>query len=204
MAAGIVGIAIYAGQMSDRMRRANEENQEQLRAMNSRVAGLSAEIRRAHVEVGALQRVLADRLRLEKVLSAPDLRLTRLAPLAPAPRANAIVAVSATNKAAVFQAVGLPATPAGKTYELWWITKEHGPVAAGLFQAEDGHPVVAPVALPPAGRARVAERRDAGARGRREQAHRRDVPQGRARPGLVRRPIRRAAAVVSEDVYCFG
>jgi len=151
MAAGIVGIAIYAGQMSDRMRRANEENQEQLRAMNSRVAGLSAEVRRAHVEVGALQRVLADRLRLEKVLSAPDLRLTRLAPLAPAPGANASVAVSATNKAAVFQAVGLPATPAGKTYELWWITKEHGPVAAGLFQAEDGHPVVAPVALPPPG-----------------------------------------------------
>jgi anti-sigma-K factor RskA len=151
MAAGIVGIAIYAGQMSDRMRRASEENQEQLRAMNSRVAGLSAEIRRAHVEVGALQRVLADRLRLEKVLSAPDLRLTRLAPLAPAPGANAIVAVSATNKAAVFQAAGLPATPAGKTYELWWITREHGPVAAGLFQAEDGHPVVAPVALPPPG-----------------------------------------------------
>jgi anti-sigma-K factor RskA len=53
--------------------------------------------------------------------------------------------------AAVFQAAGLPATPAGKTYELWWITREHGPVAAGLFQAEDGHPVVAPVALPPPG-----------------------------------------------------
>jgi anti-sigma-K factor RskA len=151
MAAGIVGIAIYAGQMSDRMRRASEENQEQLRAMNSRVASLSAEIRRAHVEVGALHRVLADRLRLEKVLSAPDLRLTRLAPLAPAPGANGIVAVSATNMAAVFQAAGLPATPAGKTYELWWITREHGPVAAGLFQAEEGHPVVAPVALPPPG-----------------------------------------------------
>jgi len=151
MAAGIVGIAIYAGQMSDRMRRANEEYQEQLRAMNSRVAGLRAEIKRAGVELGTLQRVLGDRLRLEKVLSAPDLRLTRLAPLAPAPGANAIVAVSVTNKAAIFQAAGLPATPVGKTYELWWITKEHGPVAAGLFQAEDGYPVVAPVALPPPG-----------------------------------------------------
>jgi anti-sigma-K factor RskA len=61
------------------------------------------------------------------------------------------VAISAANKTAVFQAAGLPATPPGKTYELWWITKEHGPVAAGLFQAEDGHPVVAPVSLPPAG-----------------------------------------------------
>ncbi len=34
---------------------------------------------------------------------------------------------------------------------MWWITKEHGPVAAGLFQAEDGRPVVAPVSLPPPG-----------------------------------------------------
>ena len=151
MAAVIVGIAIYAAQMSDRLRRANEKHQQQLAAMNSRLASLGAELERTRVEVGTLQRVLGDRLRLEKLLSAPDLRLTRLAPLAPAPGAHAIVAISATNKAAVFQAAGLPATPAGKIYELWWITKEHGPVPAGLFQAEDGRPVVAPVAPPPPG-----------------------------------------------------
>ena len=151
IAAGIIGIAIYAGGISNQLRRANEKHQQELAAMDSRLDGLRAELTRAHDEVGALQQVLGTRIRLEKVLSAPDLRLTRLKPLAPAPGAGAIVAVSATNKAAVFQAIGLPATPAGKTYELWWITKEHGPVAAGLFQAEDGHPVVAPVSLPPAG-----------------------------------------------------
>ncbi len=151
MAAGIIGIAIYAGGISNQLRRANEKHQQELAAMDSRLDGLRAELTRARDEVGALQQVLGTRIRLEKVLSAPDLRLTRLKPLAPAPGAGAIVAVSATNKAAVFQAIGLPATPAGKTYELWWITKEHGPVAAGLFQAEDGHPVVAPVSLPPAG-----------------------------------------------------
>jgi len=151
MAAGIIGIAIYAGGISNQLRRANEKHQQELAAMDSRLDGLRAELSRARDEVGALQQVLGTRIRLEKVLSAPDLRLTRLKPLAPAPGAGAIVAVSATNKAAVFQAIGLPATPAGKTYELWWITKEHGPVAAGLFQAEDGHPVVAPVSLPPAG-----------------------------------------------------
>ena len=151
MAAGIVGMAIYAGQIRDQLRRANENHQQEIAAMDSRIASMRAELARARVEVGTLQRVLGDRIRLEKVLSAPDLRLTRLAPLAPAPGAGAIVAVSATNKAAVFQAAGLPATPPGKTYELWWITKEHGPVAAGLFQAEDGRPVVAPVSLPPPG-----------------------------------------------------
>jgi len=151
MAAAIIGIAIYAGRLSDQLRRANEEHRQEFAAMDSRLGTLRAELTRARGEVGALQRVLGARIRMEKVLSAPDLRLTRLKPLAPAPGAGAIVAVSATNKAAVFQAVGLPATPPGKTYELWWITKEHGPVAAGLFQAEDGHPVVAAVSLPPAG-----------------------------------------------------
>jgi anti-sigma-K factor RskA len=151
MAAGIVGLAIYAGQLSDRLSRSGEEHRLQLAAMDSRLAGLNAELLRAHGEVDALQRVLDDRIRLEKVLSAPDLRLTRLEPLAPAPGAGAIVAVSAAHKTALFQAAGLPATPAGKTYELWWITKEHGAVAAGVFQAEEGHPVVAAVSLPPAG-----------------------------------------------------
>jgi anti-sigma-K factor RskA len=151
MAAGIVGIAIYAGQMNDRLRRANEENQRRLAAMGSRVEGLRAELIRARNEVGTLQRVLGNRLRLDNVLRAPDLRLTRLEPLAPAPGASAIVAFSTVNKAAVFQAAGLPAAPAGKTYELWWITKEHGPIPAGLFQVRNGNPVIAPVSLPPAG-----------------------------------------------------
>ncbi len=135
MAAAIIGIAIYAGRLSDQLRRANEEHRQEFAAMDSRLGALRAELTRARGEVGALQRVLGARIRMEKVLSAPDLRLTRLKPLAPAPGAGAIVA----------------GRPPGKTSELWWITKEHGPVAAGLFQAEDGHPVVAAVSLPPAG-----------------------------------------------------
>ncbi len=151
MAAGVFAIAIYASQLRNRLYRANEENQHELAAMESRIVGLRTEVTRARAEVSSLQRVLGERMRLEKVLSAPDLRLTRLQPLAPAPGAGAVVAVSATSKAAVLQAAGLPATPSGKTYELWWITKEHGPVAAGLFQAEDGQPVSVPVSMPPTG-----------------------------------------------------
>jgi anti-sigma-K factor RskA len=151
MAAGIIGFAIYASRIKDQMRRANEEHQQQLASLDSQVGGLRSELASARGQVNTLQRVLADRIRLENILMAPDLRLTRLGPLAPAPGAGAIVAVSTANKSAVFQAVGLPATPPGKTYELWWITKEHGPVPAGLFQAESGRPVVAPAAPPPAG-----------------------------------------------------
>jgi anti-sigma-K factor RskA len=147
LAAAVVAIAIYAGKLNDHLLQAHTEQA----ALDSQLFDLRAQLARARDEVGFLQRVLGERARLEQVLSAPDLRLTRLAPLAPALGGGAIVAVSATRKTAVLQASGLPATPAGKTYELWWITKERGPVAAGLFQAEQGHPVIAPVLAPPAG-----------------------------------------------------
>jgi anti-sigma-K factor RskA len=150
-AAGIIVIAVYAGRIRDQMRRANHEYQQQLATLDSQLHALRSELASARGQVNTLQRVLADRIRLENVLIAPDLRLTRLEPLAPAPGAGAIVAVSTANKSAVLQAVGLPATPPGKTYELWWITKEHGPVPAGLFKAESGRPVVTPAAPPPAG-----------------------------------------------------
>ena len=151
MAAAVAGLATYCVQLNDRIRRAAEEHQREIVAMDSRMAALHADLVHARDQVGALNRVLGERVRLEKVLSAPDLRLTRLEPLTPAKGASAVVAVSASNKSALLQAVGMPATPPGTSYELWWITKEHGPVAAGVFTAEAGRPVVAAVSMPPAG-----------------------------------------------------
>ncbi len=151
LAAGVVAMAIYADRLNVQLHRAHADQRRVLAAIDSQLADLRGQLRRAGDEVGALQRVLGERVRLERVLSAPDLRLIRLAPLAPAPGAGAIVAVSAAHNSAVLQASGLPTTPEGKTYELWWITKERGPVAAGLFQAEQGRPAIAPVVAPPAG-----------------------------------------------------
>lgn len=151
LAAGVVAFALYAGRLNDQLQRAHADQRRALAAIDSQVADLRTQLTSAHDEVGALQHVLNERARLERVLSAPDLRLTRLAPLAPAPGAGAIVAVSVAHKTALLQANGLPATPAGKTYQLWWITREQGPVAAGLFQAEQGRSVIAPVVMPPAG-----------------------------------------------------
>ena len=151
MAGGIVALAIYTGQLIYQGDRAENGLRQNLAQRDMRNAGLSNELVRSRAEVKALQQVLSERIRLERVLSAPDLRLTRLQSLAPAPGAGAIIAFSADNKSAVLQATGLPPTPPSKTYELWWITKEHGPVAAGLFQAKEGQPMIASVSTPPAG-----------------------------------------------------
>ena len=44
--------------------------------------------------------------------------------------------MSAEAGRAIVYAFDLPAVPAGKTYELWWITEKAGPVNAGLFRPD--------------------------------------------------------------------
>jgi anti-sigma-K factor RskA len=144
--------SIYALVVTAQRNRANAEKSQLAGLMNDQISRMREQISAAQNELVTFQRVLDDRLRLEKVLTQPDLQLTRLAPLKASPsNSSAIVAVSAANHTAMIQARGLPATPAGKTYELWWITKESGPVAAGLFRAADGEAVVAQASPPPRG-----------------------------------------------------
>lgn len=149
LAAAVAGLVIYAGLVTDRLHRVVVEHQHQLTSLNSQINSLQTALASAHSQVSALERVLADRLRLERVLMAPDLRLIRLQPLKPAPGAAAVVAVSDANHSAMIQAFGLPPMPPGKTYELWWITKQSGPIKAGLFQvASDRLVIAAASALP--------------------------------------------------------
>lgn len=150
-AAAAVAATIYAGVVTNRFRQVDAERQQMAEALNSQIGSLRLELTSARSQIDALKRVLAVRLRLQHVLMAPDLRLTRLEPLKTAPGAKAIVAVSMVNRSAMIEATGLPATPPGKTYELWWITKERGPIPAGLFRVEKTRgSVVASAAMPPA------------------------------------------------------
>jgi anti-sigma-K factor RskA len=151
LTAAAIGLAVYAGIVSDRLNHSQADNQRRVAELDSRLTNARAELMNTRGEVRTLQAVLADQSRLQRVLMEPDLRLTRLEPLTPAPGAKAIVAVSGRNNAAVIQASGLPAAPDGKIYELWWITKESGPVEAGLFQASPGRTTIAPASPPPPG-----------------------------------------------------
>ena len=131
--------------------RSNAFQRDQLASLADRVSASRAELAAARDETAALKQVLVERAHLERTLMAPDLQITRLQPLDLAPGASAMVAVSRSAHSAVLQANAMPPTPAGKTYELWWITKETGPVAAGLFQAGAGREVIARAEPPPAG-----------------------------------------------------
>ncbi|MGH7905978.1 MAG: anti-sigma factor domain-containing protein [Candidatus Binataceae bacterium] len=145
-----IALAIFAGLTASNSNSARARSQNEIAAISSQLAQAQANLNASRGEVDTLQRLINQRTRVDKVLLAPDLTITRLAPLKPAPGAAAIIAVSPSSRAALIQAFGLPPTPPGKTYELWWITKEHGPVPAGLFSAS-GKAVLAAVVPPPKG-----------------------------------------------------
>lgn len=124
---------------------------EQLGNLELRVSALQAQAQKTSDRADEVSRLLAEHVQLDRVLESPGLEITRLNPLGPAPQARAIVVASTSLHIALIEADGLPATPQDKAYELWWITRERGPVPGGLFRAEPGREVLAPVDLPPAG-----------------------------------------------------
>ena len=152
--AAAVVLAVYGAVVTSRLsslQSAYDARANQLAYLQNRFTTLEHEAQAAEQKIDALSKVLSERIRLEDVLDAPDLEVTRLAPLPPAPGARAVVISSKSSDTAVLRASGLDAPPAGKTYQLWWITKQKGPVPAGTFTAESGNEVIAKVDPPPAG-----------------------------------------------------
>jgi len=153
IAAAIV-LALYGAAVTSRLmdlKRAYDDRGDKLAYLQNRFTTLEHEAQQAEQRIDALSKVLSERIRLEHVLDAPDLQVTRLVPLGPAPGAHALVVLSKASGDAVVRASGLEAPPPGKTYELWWITKQKGPVPAGTFSVEPGTEVIAKVEPPPAG-----------------------------------------------------
>ncbi|HEY7055559.1 MAG TPA: anti-sigma factor [Vicinamibacterales bacterium] len=69
------------------------------------------------------------------VLEAPDLQRIDLSGQPPAPQASAR-AFWSRSRGLVFTASNLPSAPAGKTYQLWVLTKQPAPISAGLFKPD--------------------------------------------------------------------
>jgi anti-sigma-K factor RskA len=87
----------------------------------------------------ALRTTEAARVRLA-VLTAPDLTDVALAGQAPAQRASGR-ALWSRSRGVVFAASSLPPLPAGRTYQLWYLTSG-SPVSAGVFEPErDGRAI---------------------------------------------------------------
>ena len=70
-----------------------------------------------------------------RIVSAPDMHPIVLAGLESAPRSTGRTFVSPRDGKALFYAYGLPAAPAGKQYQLWFIA-DGKPVSGGVFDVD--------------------------------------------------------------------
>ncbi|MBF6561011.1 MAG: anti-sigma factor [Candidatus Binataceae bacterium] len=145
-AAAIV-LAVLTADLANRQQIA-ESRMASLEQQSRTLVGL---LREGKNEVIALRSQLAAQGQLTRAVLAPDARMIRLGPLAPAPNAAGLVAVSAAGNHAVLQVAGLPAPPPGKEYELWWIGAKSGPVKAALFVPGIQGAATVASTLPPAG-----------------------------------------------------
>jgi hypothetical protein len=150
-AAAALVLAFFAGGAAREFGRIDRQRRLRIAQLEKQALSLSSERSAARTQAVRLEQALNRRARLQSVLMASDAHMMHLKPLGPAPGARALVAMSATRRSAVIQAAGLPPTPAGKAYEMWWITKQHGPVPAGIFHAETGREVIASIDPPPSG-----------------------------------------------------
>jgi len=86
---------------------------QQNRAAKTEIANLSSEMRETQQQLAHEREVLA-------LITTPGARLTELAGTNVAPNAHAMIAYD-KNGQAMLMAKGLPAAPAGKAYQLWYI-----------------------------------------------------------------------------------
>jgi hypothetical protein len=153
IAASVV-LALYGAAVTSRLRdlqHAYDERGDRLTYLQTRFTTLGQQAQDASQKIDALSKVLNERIQLEHVLDAPDLEVTRLAPIGPTAGAHAVIVMSKASGDTVLRVNGLDAPPPGRVYELWWITKQQGPVEAATFSAESGKEVLTKVGAPPAG-----------------------------------------------------
>jgi anti-sigma-K factor RskA len=112
-------------------------------------------------QIAELRHAAADAQQQLAVLAAPDLQRIDLAGQPRAPQASAR-AFWSRSRGLVFTASNLPTPPAGKTYQLWVLTKQPAPISAGVFKPDQRGRVAAvfetPLDLPqPVGMAVTVE-----------------------------------------------
>jgi anti-sigma-K factor RskA len=87
-------------------------------------------------EAAALRAEVARQRELVALLGAPETRAVALAGQEPSPGARARMWWNETQRAGYFVASGLPAVPAGKTYQLWVVVTGGKPISAGIFPVD--------------------------------------------------------------------
>lgn len=140
-AAAALILAVALGAYTTSLQRRVRDLETTIGQMGGRVGQLELRVASSVRSAEAAQMRLA-------VLTAPDVTDVRLAGQPPAPGANGR-AFWSRSRGLVFAASALPPLPAGRTYQLWYLTSG-APVSAGLVKPDDGGRVSATFETPAA------------------------------------------------------
>jgi anti-sigma-K factor RskA len=156
VAAAAAAVAVVSSIGLVRARAELADLRSEIVAVEAQLAEADQRTVRATAEVRVQQQAL-------DVLASPDLVRTTLAGLPPAANARALALLSPSRGTLVLSATGLPAPPAGRTYQLWAIVGSQA-VSAGVFTPDadglsrvitsvafNGPPVALAVTLEPEG-----------------------------------------------------
>jgi anti-sigma-K factor RskA len=105
-----------------------------------RLDNLQRQYEREHTAVDVLAKQLAEEREMREMLTRPGVRMTELNGLGPGQQASAKVALDPRTGRAMLFAYNLPPAPAGKAYQLWFISDIKHPVPGAVFHPDaQGH-----------------------------------------------------------------
>jgi anti-sigma-K factor RskA len=124
-------------------------------AMRAEVAALSSALERTRTELGQTRTDLASARSAVDLLAAPDARSAALAGTEMAEGARARITYDERTGEAMLTAANLPAAPAGKAYQLWYIAKGKPPMPGSVFTTDARGRAEMHDTIPPGGRRQV-------------------------------------------------
>jgi len=116
--------------------------------LQQEVAQLNRQLNTQQHELVRDRDVLARQREALALLNSPDAKRLELAGSETAQNARGSFVYDQKTGKAVFLADGLPATPADKAYELWFIPKGHSPVPGRIFTVDSSGHALLPEQMP--------------------------------------------------------
>lgn len=116
--------------------------------LRQEVAQLNRQLNTQQHELARDRDVLARQRDALALLNSPDAKRMELAGSETAQNARGSFVYDQKTGKAVFAAEGLPATPADKAYELWFIPKGHSPMPGRIFTVDSSGHALLPEQMP--------------------------------------------------------
>jgi Anti-sigma-K factor rskA len=119
--AAVLVLALLASKYAAALRHDEITDSAARAALSDRITSLEHDVVDAHGQVASLRQQLETSGETTRGALAPDSRIIHLAPLGAVPNASAALVESPIKSKAVLLVSGLPPSPSGEIYELWWI-----------------------------------------------------------------------------------